>query len=113
MAREEPPQETTVSLRLENSQSAEIGFCLEPWAEVFAMPPGATFEITAAGRGDGKLHVTFAEGGITLYVWSGATARVFCDGVELGADSGERPHAPPIPPGTDMPSFMRSLFSGP
>ncbi len=79
----EAPKTITVSLRLENAHESELLFALEPWAEEYDMPPGASFEVEASGPDTGDLVVESSEEAITVWAWEGSEVQLWVDGVEM------------------------------
>jgi hypothetical protein len=66
-----------------NSSHKAKMLVLEPWAEVYEIPAGKTFDVIADAEQEGSFEVEVGEAEITVYLWSSATARLYCDGSEL------------------------------
>lgn len=68
----------TYTFQLVNSRQHEVAVYLEPWAEEYAMPPGATFTVTARGPKPEDLpraqylQVEVGDDSITVYGWTGS-----------------------------------------
>lgn len=89
--------EYETSLRVCNSRSVALTFCLEPWGEQYSMAPEAIFDVVARGPKGDAPEVEFADDHIVLYGWPGSTVSVFHKGVELGAGCSERTPVPSTP----------------
>jgi hypothetical protein len=77
-----------VRLRLRNSGERDVEFVLEPWGEIYRMPAGATFEVSAEGpAGPDTLEVEHSPGRITVWGWAESTVALSHEGRELTADS--------------------------
>ncbi len=90
--------ECVAATRLVNSRDVAVKLLLEPWGEVYEMAPGAVFEVMARGPAGDALEVAIADDAITVWGWPGSVVRLFHEGTELGAGSGERSLAPSMPP---------------
>ena len=97
MAHDPETGEYVTSLRVSNSHSVALTFCLEPWGEQYPMAPEAIFEVVARGPKGDSLEVEFADEQIVLYGWPGSTVTVFHKGTELGAGCAERTPVPDTP----------------
>lgn len=71
-------------LRVTNSRPGSVVFRLEPWAEEYDMPPGATFVVVARGPADDCLTLDVGDGDIEVWAWHGALVWLFANGEELG-----------------------------
>lgn len=89
--------EYVTSLRICNSRSVALTFCLEPWGEQYPMAPEGIFEVVARGPKGDSLEVEFADDQIVLYGWPGSIVAVFHEGIELGAGGLERTPVPSTP----------------
>jgi len=74
-----------------------LTFYLEPWGEVYMMPPDATFEVVARGPQGDCLEIELADDRVTVYGWPGSKATLFDGGAEAGAGLRDRAPAPPTP----------------
>lgn len=83
-----------VRLRVTNERTVEVAFHLEPWGEVHAMLPGAIVEIEVSGVGNEAIEIVESDASITFWGTTGSSVRVWRDGVEIGADNGNRPGVP-------------------
>ena len=83
---------------------------LEPWGEEYEMSSGKTFEFLAKAEQQGNFEVEFDDDKIIVFLWSGATVKVFCDGEELGAGNFERQAVPDVPKGQSVSSFLGFIF---
>jgi len=90
-------REKVIAMWIVNSIPREVTFCLEPWGELYPMPPNATTEVVARGPEGDTLEVDAGEGSITVYGWGGSIAQLFCDGEELGAGEWSRTPVPAVP----------------
>jgi hypothetical protein len=99
------------SIHVTNSSERMLVFHLEPWGEQIEMPSGARFLITAEAEQQGSFELEHGENEIVVWAWSGAVAKVFCDGKEIGVISGvERLAVPSVPEGQSVSSFLRSML---
>lgn len=94
MGHEPETGEYVTSLRVGNSRSVALTFCLEPWGEQYPMAPEAIFDVVARGPKGDSLEVEFADDHIVLYGWPGSIVTIFHEGIELGAGCSERTTAP-------------------
>jgi hypothetical protein len=86
------------SVTVINSGGKPLTFHLEPWGEQIEMPPAAKFVVAAEAQSPGSFEIEFGAGEIIVWAWSGSTAKVFCEGNEVGDFAGLiRPVVPPIP----------------
>jgi hypothetical protein len=83
---------------------------VEPWAEDYETPAGKTFELFARAEQEGSFEIEFGDDEITVYLWSGSTVKIFCEGEELGAGNFERSTVPDVPEGQSISSFLGSIF---
>jgi len=97
MGHEPKTGEYGTSLRVCNSRSVALTFCLEPWGEQYPMAPEAIFDIVARGPKGDSLEVEFTDDHIVLYGWPGSIVTVFHEGIELGAGSSKRTPVPSAP----------------
>ncbi|HVE55582.1 MAG TPA: hypothetical protein VNB22_02065 [Pyrinomonadaceae bacterium] len=98
------------SIKITNTSQKAKTLFLEPWGEDYIMPSGKTFEFFAKAEREGNFEIEFSDNEITVYLWSGATVKVFCDGEELGAGNFERSSVPDVPEGQSVSSFLDSIF---
>jgi hypothetical protein len=70
---EEAPVTCEGTLALRNSQGSRVVARLEPWADEFALEPGAVLAIAFSGPRGGRLEIEVGQGEITVYGWEGAT----------------------------------------
>lgn len=99
------------SINISNASGKEVIFHLEPWGEQIKMPAGFTFNIIAESEQDGSFEVEYGEGEIIVWAWPGAIVKVFCDGKEIGNESGVAlPAVPAIPEGQTTSTFLRSVL---
>lgn len=89
--------ECTVRALVVNSREEQVEFHLEPWGSVYPMPPGATFEVVAAGPVGGHLEVVVGDERIAVWGWAGSVVDVFQDGHELDVGTGVKPRVPSFP----------------
>lgn len=95
------------SLSISNLRDKEIIFHLEPWGEQISMPIGATFQIIAEAKKPGEVEIQYEEDNIIVWGWEGSVLNVFCNGKEISTD---HPEVPPVPRGTRVSSFIRSIL---
>ena len=101
----------TSSINISNASDREIIFHLEPWGEQIKMVLGSTFNIVAESEQQGSFEVEYGEGEIIVWAWPSAIVKVFCDGKEVGIESGvARPAVPAVPKGETTSSFLRSVL---
>jgi hypothetical protein len=98
MGHEPETGEYVTSLRVCNSRSIALTFCLEPWGEQYSMAPEAIFDVVARGPKGDSLEVEFSDDRIVLYGWPGSIVTVFHKGTELGVGCLERTPVPSTPP---------------
>jgi len=99
------------SIHVTNSSGRTLVFHLEPWGEQVEMLSGAKFLITAEVEQQGSFELEQGENEIVVWAWSGAVAKVFCDGKEIGVMFGvERLAVPSVPEGQRVSSFLRSML---
>lgn len=77
-----PSSSIRTSFKLHNALSGEMQVVLEPWGEVYAIPPSASCIIEMDSSTPGILEVVISEGTIITYAWSGVVAH----SVEIGPD---------------------------
>lgn len=70
-------------IQVTNRQKFEVEFVLEPWGEIYRMPPEATFEVVASGPTSGCLEIEYEDKQVFVYGWGGATVDVFHEGQPL------------------------------
>ncbi len=73
-SRDLPP--ATVVIR--NTGEAPKSFVLEPWGEIYSLPPAARVEVSVVGPA-GTPEITVNDESITFWAWSGSTATVKLD----------------------------------
>lgn len=95
------------SLSIANLREREIVLYLEPWGEQIAMPTGVTFQIVAKAERQGDVEIQYEEEGIVVWGWEGSVLDVFCNGKAVSVN---HPQVPPVPKGTSVSSFIRSLL---
>ena len=99
------------SINISNASDREIIFHLEPWGEQIQMASGSTFKIVAESEQEGSFEVEYGEDEIIVWAWPSAVVKVFCDGKEIGIESGtDRPAVPGVPEGHTTSSFLRSVL---
>ena len=96
-------------LRVVNSQSRAITFCLEPWGELYDMPPDAIFEVVGRGPEGDSLELEVSSDAITVYGWAGSIVEVFRDGAVLEEGPLPRTPVPSTVPETSTRQTMRTL----
>ena len=77
-------------LRVTNRRASSAVFRLEPWAEEYDMPTGATFLVCARGPRSDCLTVDLGDDDIEVWAWHGSDVWLFQDGEELGRDYSTR-----------------------
>ena len=77
-----------------NSTEKSLSFVLEPWGEVYEFEPEAQISLVLCGSEGGHPAVDYGSEAVTVWGWSGSTARVFKDDRELGAGEFERTPVP-------------------
>ena len=101
----------TTSIYISNASDKEVIFHLEPWGEQIKMPIGSKFNIVAESEQEGSFEVEYGEGEIIVWAWPSAIVQVFCDGKEIGIESGiARPAVPAVPEGHTTSSFLRTIL---
>ncbi len=101
----------TTSINISNASAREIIFNLEPWGEQIKMPTGFTFNIVAESEQEGSFEVEYGEGEIIVWARPSAVVKVFCDGKEIGVESGvARPAVPAVPERQTTSTFLRSML---
>jgi hypothetical protein len=86
--------EIEVRLLLTNSSDRFLSFVLEPWGEVYAFEPEAQISLVLCGPEGGHPEVDYGSEAVTVWSWSGSTARVFKNDIELGVGEFERTPVP-------------------
>lgn len=76
--------EQVVTVRFRNKRATSTAFCLEPWGDVYDMPPGAEFEAVARGPQGGALTVDLTDDHLVLWNWEGSVVVVYDHGAPLG-----------------------------
>ena len=99
-----------MAIRLVNSWPADTVVRLEPWADEYAMPQGATYDVVARGPRRGTLEVEFGEDAITVWCWEGSVVSLLHEGVRVDVRLGERPPVPPLPPNMSVRGFLKALL---
>ena len=79
-----PDSTRTETIRISNGRITEISFCLEPWGDVIAMPPGSSLEIVTTGLNEGQTEVYYEDQRIVFYGWNGSDSVIFRDGIRIG-----------------------------
>ena len=73
-----------------NSSEKSIVLHLEPWGEQFEMQSGERYTILGESPAAGYFEIEHSNDGILVWLWVGAVAYVYSEGVELGASSASR-----------------------
>ena len=97
--------ETTIQIA--NSSQQPKMLWLEPWGEKIEMCAKSNYLITATANEQGIFEIEQIQDEIIVCAWAGSTARVFCNGREIG---GERPFVPNVPEGQSVSSFIKFMF---
>lgn len=71
-----PKKSGHVVARISNERGIPVLFVLEPWGEVYEMPPNATFEIVSQGPPDGAAEVSVGDDRFTVHGWPGSALQV-------------------------------------
>ena len=106
------PTDDSHRLVVRNERHTAVRFTIEPWAEEYLMPAGATFEILVEPAADrdfawGKDD----DGNITVFAPSGALARIFGPAGELSVGWGCSIRRPPaLPEEVSMRQFIGAMF---
>ncbi len=66
-----------------NQRPYTIDFVMEPWGDIFEMPPGKTYQVIAEGPKFGKLEKRISARRVTVYGWPGSSLKVMSDGVDI------------------------------
>ncbi len=83
-----------ISIRLSNSSKEDVDFVLEPWGEVYKMPPETVFEVLGRGPDGDTIEVETAPGKVVVYGWPGSILELYSGGSQLGVEFGQRLPAP-------------------
>ena len=94
-------------LRVTNSRAYPVLFRLEPWAEEYDMPSGATYFVAARGPAHDCLTIDFGDRDIEVWAWHGARVWLFTDGTELGRGRSTRMPEYVEPPRLASPAVER------
>ena len=97
----------SAEIEIENSCAYSRKLILEPWGEELKIPPGEKFLCRAIADQKGDFEIEEKNDEIIVYVWSGATVKVFCQGIEIG---GDRPTVPEVPEGFNTSIFLEFMF---
>ena len=98
-------------MRVTNSFARAVMFHLEPWGEQIPMEPGVSFDVLVEAEQEGFVEVEYGDHGIIVWCWAGSTAKIFCEGVEIGIAEGlKRPNVPGVPDGQTVASFLRVVL---
>jgi len=69
-------------VRLTNESNGRGTLYLEPWGEEYELGPSASVELLAGGP-PGRFEISYCDGGMIVYAWSGARVVVLRDGVDV------------------------------
>src|SRR5436309_2992677 len=86
----------TAYLTVRNPRPTTVQFVLEPWGELYDLPPHAAFLVAAEGP-DGAPACLVLDAGpdyLTVWGWEGATVRLYHGDRELPAPGTRRPAVP-------------------
>ena len=108
MVRQKIPEHVT-ELRIVNSKSRELTLCIEPWGEIYEMPPESEFAIIGRGPEGDSLTFEVGDDAITVYGWAGSVVEVLRDGAPLGQRPLSRIPVPSAPPDTAHRETKRRL----
>lgn len=97
----------TASQNVHNATSRPMNLVLEPWANVYSVPPRRTWIVQLRSAQRGALELVREPEGITIYGWPGCTARIIEDGTVL--ESLDTP-VPEVPRGMTVRRFVESVF---
>ncbi len=75
--------EFSLKHKVQNDSAATVQLILEPWANEFAIPSGSSFCITVQARTLGAIETIMTDEFHIVWLWSGCTARVSLDGMDL------------------------------
>jgi hypothetical protein len=73
-------------IELANELSSDVTLIIEPWAEEFTMKPGQTLTLIIYAENQGALTIAIIDGYHVIYLWSGSTASVLIDEVDVSQD---------------------------
>ena len=90
---------------ISNNTSEAIEVVLEPWGMPLSLGPGQEFELIAESPHPGKLEIE-RDVFITAYAWSGATLKVYANGVLVQSQAIAVPEGPS---GVSLRKFMASV----
>jgi len=57
---------------------------LEPWGDLYSMPPASVFEVKARGPAGDLLELEYGDADFIVYGWTDSVVSIFQDNVELG-----------------------------
>jgi hypothetical protein len=86
------PLEYVTSMALTNDRPEQIEFILEPWGEIYLIPPGERVRVVARGPANGMLDVHIAATKVTI--WSWPRSRVSLSHGAESLDEAQNPLAP-------------------
>lgn len=78
----------TLKIRLTNDNAVATTFCLEPWGDVWAMPPHATYEVHFEVGDENPLdfpEIVMGDEGITVYAGGRGHVSVHENGREINS----------------------------
>jgi len=84
MSADQKPVDNIVCLRVRNSRASELMLRLEPWGEVYTMPPASVFEVRARGPSGDSLELEYGDAEVTVCGWTGSVVSIFLDKAEMG-----------------------------
>lgn len=77
--------DSRVQVRLVNPREAAVQLILEPWGEVYIIPPDDVVDITVQGPAGEALEIAHEADAIVVWGWPGSTIQVFHGAKELGS----------------------------
>ncbi len=80
--------EQEARLSIQNSEADRLVVVVEPWAEEYDIPGGATIQLRFHGPSVGFPELEYADRKLTIYGWPGSSFSVFRDGVEISHGAG-------------------------
>jgi len=66
-----------VQVGVKNSSKASLTLYLEPWGEVYAIAPEATYDVVARGPEGGSVQIEVVADGIVVHAWCGSTVSLY------------------------------------
>lgn len=63
----------SVTTEFTNARAIPCIFVLEPYGEIYEMPPASTLKLVVQGPRDDTLLVEYADDANTVYIWPGST----------------------------------------